>query len=220
MPTPEEVAAIYRESLRHLRDEPHEPPHDEHPEPPPLEIKFESEAERWRREGTEYEQKRAAEKAKTRREEERTARAQARAVGDAASVEDRLAALEQRMDSVEEQLSSLANGAMGFSDAVTSKLREFETLTVKLEATLTTLRATHQRECKALRDKLVASEAQAARENATLARELTNARHEISRLDDRRERKQDREQLATLSDNVGNVVQLLREDIINRGGVA
>ena len=215
MPSPEAVAAALREAHRHLRDEPKPPPDKQFvPEPPPLVI--ETQEQRWYRKANEDIARREAADALRRRQEREDDRARAQVL---AANDVRLAELERRLAVAEASMVTIdefASGTAKFSDAVTSKLREFETLTAKLEATLTTLKHAHERECRALRDRLAASGATHSRETALLTRQLGDAQRELDRRADVREHARTRMQIAGVNENLENVVALVREDIASR----
>src|SRR5262245_32479485 len=128
------------------------------PEPPSVEIKFEDAQTVWNRDADRASAARAAYKDE-RRAEERAAEDLRRAGAvQADDLEARVSVLEQRMDDVEQAIASLANGSVGFSDAASERLLQLETLTTKLDATLSTLRGVHRREVENLRSQLSASE--------------------------------------------------------------
>lgn len=184
-------------------------------EPPPP-LTFEDPVECWKREGTEQMRQRAAFKTAMRREEREAQRAR---VQDLAANDARLAALEQRLAAAERSMTmvhELARGCVEFSNAVDTKLHALEALSARLDATLTSMRGIHERECKALRDRLASAEAMHGRETALLTRQLADTQRELDRLTDRREREHDRAERATISDNI----VALRRDLAERGGAA
>jgi len=212
--TPEQRAEIFRQSREHLE-------HDDRPVPPavlpePAPIDFEDAQTKWNREAEAADAARRAYKAQARREEERAARTHARAVADAASIEDRLDALESRMDDVEQAIASLAQGSVGFSDAVTERLHAIEALVARLDNTLANLRGAHSREVEGLRSQLTASDVAHTREMGLVTKQLADTQRALDRAADRREREQLRADIETTN---GNIVELHRA-ITERNGAA
>jgi hypothetical protein len=210
--SPEDRNRIFRESKRILEAEstPRAVPVRE---PPPIVI--EDELAKWKREADEADRLREANRSRLRRQERETHTRTEWETG----VDVRLAALEERVDAIESHLAgfdAVADGAASFSDAVTTRLHALDALSARLDVTLTGMRELHEREVKALRDQLTAVQAAGARENAFLSQQLGAARREIDVLNGQVEHKRDRAELATLTNEVGNVVTLLRQDIANR----
>jgi hypothetical protein len=137
--TPEQIAAIRRESERLLRDEPPPRPEPAPPrEPPP--IVFEDAMDRWRREADEADRERAAAKAELRREEDDLARTRS-AIARIAALEQRVAELEQSVATSDATTRELAGGIIEFSNVVTSGLLKIEKHADELDNKLTEMRA-------------------------------------------------------------------------------
>jgi hypothetical protein len=213
-----ERASILEQSRRILTDE--QPPARPEPAAPrEVQVEFEDDMDRWRREADEADQVRAAAKAAMRREEQADVRHQRQAPDVLVELAARVSTLEDRVDAIAEALAgldTLANGTMTFSNAVTEKLEGLVTLTNKVDAAVTTLRFVHERECNALRDRLAASEAMHTRETVLLTKELADARREIDARAEIREHARTRMEVAGASERLENVVALVREDIAAR----
>jgi hypothetical protein len=209
--TEQERAEILRRSCELLDDERPVTPPAPAPEPPPL--VFEDALTKWRREADEAAAASAAVYAKLK------SQSQARddvLIQHVNALERRLIVAEQSCAS----LGTLANGCVEFSGAVRAQLREFDLLTKKLEATLSTARAAHQREVDSLRSQLMAHVAMHSREISLLTNQLTETKRQLDQATNYRERTRDREHVAALDGQVENVVQLLREDIAKRNNGA
>jgi hypothetical protein len=154
------------------------------PEPPP--IQFRDPLEVWRAEADEASRRRELADAERHRQERKAeaARLHVKQASELA-IEARLASLEERVGDLETELAQLAGGSLAFSEAATSGINKMHTLAAKLESTLTTLKFTHERECKYLRDRLADSEAMRARETALTSRQLSEAQRTIDRLTER-----------------------------------
>jgi hypothetical protein len=134
-----------------------------------------------------------------------------------------VAALETRLANIEHNLKAygeLARACTKFSDAVSARLHEIETLTVKLDATLITLNGAHKREVDNLRLQIATSENMHSREIALVAKQLAETQRALDNANASRENTRTREHVVELGTQVGNVVQLLREDIANRNNGA
>jgi hypothetical protein len=205
--TEQERAEIFRRSRELLEDKP--------PAPAPEPV-FENTdpVQKWREHADAFAQQRAAERAKRRSAEHGAPWA---------SVMQYVTALERRLANVEHNLATygeLARACTKFSDVVSMKLREIETLTVKLDATLSTVRSLHEREVGTLRAQIAASENMRSRELALVSKQLAETQRALDQATNRNEQKRDRENVSALGEQVGNVVQLLREDIANRSNGA
>jgi hypothetical protein len=216
--TDAEISKIYAESRRLLADEPNGPPRAAEPVREVVVPEIDP-VLRWREEADKADRERAAEKARMRREERDAAAAYARQAVDSAEIEQRLSSIEARLDSLELVVSgfnSVADGAAQFSTATVARLQELTALADKVDASLTTMRHVHERECNALRDRLAASEATHARETAMLTRELANAQRELDVRANLREHAANRMAVAGLDEKIENVVSLVREDLRER----
>jgi|SRR5215831_17868022 len=209
--TEQERAEIFRRSCELLEDKPPEPPPAPAPEPPPLVV--EEKLSKWKREADEASALRQATR-DAMRHQQRTRDADWLAA---------INALERRLIVVEEScasLGTLSTGCVDFSNAVSAQLREFDMLTKKLQATLDTARAAHQREVSSLRSQLMAHAAMHTREITLLTNQLTETKRQLDQASAYRERARDREHAVALDGKIDNVVQILREDIAKRNGAA
>jgi hypothetical protein len=180
---------------------------------------FESDMMKWKREADEADRIRESNRAALRRQEEADRRAAMRTRQDAAEVDQRLSSIEARLDALELVVSGLngvADGAAQFSTATVARLEELAGLATKVDTALTTMRAVHAREIAALRDRLAAAESTSSRELAVVGRQLAQAQRELDQHKAGDENSRTRAQVADLSENVGNVVELLREDLQTR----
>jgi hypothetical protein len=216
--SPEERAEIFRKSRELLMEpgQPSAPPPA--PEPPPIEV--ETEAARWARESTEYEQRRRIAKTELRCREQLVEAERARAAPDWSAIDARInAAIDARIASIEAHLpglDQLASAAGTFSDAVERRFHAMAALIDRLDRTFGDLRAVHEREIAALRDRLASSEALHTRETVLLAKQLSDAQRELDHRADLREHVRTRVEVAGLDEKVENVVSLVREDIASR----
>jgi hypothetical protein len=213
--TDQERDEIYAESCRLLEDKP--PPEPPTPEPTP-ELPVPDPVRQWREQADEFERQRAAECAKLRAASTPTPWWAAHDVimQHVTELGKRLVAVEKSIKSVNE----LARACTKFSDVVSARLHEIEDLTAKLDATLITLNGAHKREVDNLRLQIATSENMRSRELALVSKQLAETQHALDQATNRNERTRDRENVAALGEQVGNVVQLLREDIANRNNGA
>jgi hypothetical protein len=214
--TDQERAEIYAESCRLLEDNPPPEPTPA-PEPTP-EPPVPDPMQKWRADADAFAQQRAAERAKLQAASTPAPWWAARDV-----IMQHVAALEKRLANVEHNHAAygeLARACTEFSDVVSARLREIENLTVKLNSTLSTVRAAYEREVSNLRTQLATSENMRSRELALVAKQLAETQRALDQANASRERTRDREHVAELGTQVGNVVQLLREDIANRSNGA
>ena len=212
--TDQERAEIFRRSRELLEDKPPVTPSAPAPEPP---LVLEDNIAKWKREADEASALRQA----TRDAMQHQQRADTRTHG--VDWWSAINLLERRLVAVEQTLTAydaLAHGVQKFSDAVSTKLHEIETLTLKLDATFKTMHAVHERQVENLRAQLANSEKMRSRELALVTKQLADTQRALDQASAHRERTHDREHVAALGAQVGNVVQLLREDLANRNGAA
>jgi len=212
-----EKARILRTARQTVRnkDNPFGPPL---PASPPFEIKYEDAVEKWKRLANEDTRKREQADARRKREERADEVARIRAKQNN-ELEGRIAALEARVDALEQVVSGfndVADGAAKFSSTVVERIEELGSLATKAGATLETMRAVHRREVDALRDRLASSEASHSRETALLVAKLADAEREIDHRAVIREHARHHAAIAGVSENLENVVALVREDIASR----
>jgi hypothetical protein len=213
--TDQERDEIFSESCRLLEDKP--PPEPLAPEPTP-EPPVPDPMQKWRADADAFVQQRAAESAKLKAASTPTPWWAAHDVimQHVTELEKRLVAVEQSIKSVNE----LARACTKFSDVVSARLHEIEDLTAKLDATLITLNGAHKREVDNLRLQIATSENMRSRELALVSKQLAETQHALDQANTNREHTRTREHVAELGTQVGNVVQLLREDIANRNNGA
>jgi hypothetical protein len=214
--TDQERTEIFAESCRLLEDKPPPEPTPA-PEPTP-EPPVPDPVQKWREQADDFERQRAAARAKLRAASTPAPWWAARDV-----IMQHVAALENRLTTIEHNLAAygeLARACTEFSDVVSTRLHEIENLTVKLNSTLSTVRAAYEREVNNLRTQLATSENMRARELALVAKQLAETQRALDQANSNREHARNREHVAELGTQVGNVVQLLREDIANRSNGA
>jgi hypothetical protein len=134
--SPEQIAAIRRESERLLRDDKPAPRPEPAPTPREARLPEIDAVQEWRDWHEARDQEREDERAEMRREQRDAERE--RAAGWAAYVDSRIAAaLAER----QHELIALARGTLEFSNAVTARLQKMEQLIDKLDAAHAKLRA-------------------------------------------------------------------------------
>jgi hypothetical protein len=213
--TPAQRAAVIAESRRLLAEDApaRSPPPSPSPQRAlPVNIVFEDAVAKWKREADEADRERARAKAEIRREERADRRAFFHRQQTAVDIEQRVAALEARMDNMEAAIATLAegmNGAATFSGNAAARFSDVETAFKALNTELDTMRAQHQSEYSALRDRVSGKETTAARERAERAEAANDARHNAAERIASREHGKTRQQLANLHEDVVNVARLV-----------
>jgi hypothetical protein len=219
--TPEEIAAVRAESRRILEQRDDKPPK---PLPealrPEVQVNFEDDMDRWRREARESDEREAAAKAELRREERAAAQTRLadRAAVDVLTAE--VAALRRDLDAKTESSNELARGLMDFGNTVETKLVALEAHAARLQRTLDALQTTYKDGFSVMTARLAGVEAAHARDSAFLTKQLQASQHELTALKASQLEKRTREQISILNDTVSNVVTLVTEDIARRGGDA
>jgi hypothetical protein len=213
MPTPEEIAAVRRVSERLLRDD---KPATARAQPAPVrEIVIEPEADRYRREGTEYEQRRAAAKRALRREQ--LVEAERARAPDWSAIDARIAAA---LAVQRREFMDLIQGLVDACAETSETVGKIDNQLAGLQGLLTRLNdGESQRmnmEYSKLRAEFATEREMHARELGLVTKQLAETQRELDRRVDLHEHARNRMAVAGLSESVENVVRLVRQDIISR----
>jgi hypothetical protein len=184
------------------------------------EIAIETEADRWRREGTEYEQRRRIAKTELRCREQLVEAERARAP-DWSAIDARInAALAEQRREFMDLIQTLVDACAQTSEAVgkiDNQLAGLQALLTRLNDGETTMLAKHEREYARLRDEFASERAMHARELGLVTKQLAETQRELDHRDaDLREHARSRLEVCGPGESVENIVRLVRADIVSR----